>query len=151
MDIEQENRLRDDIPTSPSEDISSQGPLGRVNALLAMARSGSSRETSVPTQTQPDFLPLSQDDSDALCSFTVDHTPSAAGTELPAPKCSLRCPPTLDDMLKIVRELRQERNEALHVTAVNSTMIVTPPTRERQSASSNSNNFNVTNLTDMMN
>lgn len=134
LDSEEYNRAVPEFPMSTSSE-----PMSRVNGLLAIARSGSSRDTA-PVATQPDYIELPYDSGDEATFYTLDTTPGA-GYE---PHMDTQCPPHLDDMLKIVRELRQTRMNTLH----NAHALVTPATEERRSAKENANNFNRTNLSD---
>jgi len=136
------------VPSSPgpsSSSLDTTGPLGRVGALLNIARSRTSVAPSTPVATQPDYLALPEDSDDEGMFFTVDTTPTPLiPTPLPASPPRL-CPPHLDEMLLIVRTLRRDR-----AALVTGTSVVTPGSSERRSYEDNSNNFTKTNLTDFL-
>lgn len=121
-----------------------------MNEIIQIARSRTPAATeSVPTL--PDFIPLAPDDD---AHFVIDTTamPFVDGEEAENIVENTICPDTLDEMLRIVRSLRQERIARLQLLQVPPLMIVTPAsTREgRADRSANANNVDVVNLADLM-
>jgi hypothetical protein len=150
LDTEEQERL---VPSSPAADqeascSSNSQPLRRVNDLLSIARSRSAPVPHTPVQTQPDYIELAADST----LFTIDRNPQADGEEQDHITFELICPETLDEMLAIVRTLRQQRIARLQSMQTPSLMIVTPATSERRvDKSANTNNTEIVNISDIMN
>lgn len=119
-------------------------PLSRVNAMLELARARPS-VPHVAVVTQPEYIPLPVDSSGDSIFYTVDTT--VASQQSLAATASVaeenECPSHLDDMLVIVRSLRQVRQESLAhaglipsaVSAVMDTTTTTPPSSQIQRSS----------------
>lgn len=151
LDTEEQDRL---IPTSPEVSAPSSGPMSRVNALIAIARTKSAIP-HMPVSTQPDYLELPEDDDSESNCFTIDNTPTPLEPAMEQINPPQLCPAHLDEMLRIVRTLRRRRADAL----LGSTNEVTPATvadhteeaDSRRTSNNNPRNFEVTNLADLMN
>jgi hypothetical protein len=74
--------------------------------MIAIARSGNSTtSSSTSTSSQPDYIALSEETPDLF--YTLDTVGN--GTAAPELAFSLECPSQIEDMLVIVRRLRQIR------------------------------------------
>lgn len=147
LDTEETDRI---IPTSPGPSAPSSGPMGRVNALLAIARSKAALpHTSVTTQ--PEYLELPEDDEQEGNFYSIDTTPTALEPETMETDSPKHCPAHLDEMLQIVRTLRKKRADALLGAHNEVTPAYTEEADPRRTSSSNTRNFEVTNLSDLMN
>jgi hypothetical protein len=144
LDTEEQSRL---IPSSPPSPVSqpsaqssssSSAPMSRVNGLLTIARNRTAPPHE-PVQTQPDYLPLGEDDSNDSY-YTIDKSPQPSNSVQDTIRCDCRCPEQLDEMLHIVRELRQQRLETMHYSH-------TSPINDNRSRF---NDNEVTNMSDLM-
>ena len=116
----------------------------RVSTILSMARSRTPAPHT-PVTTQPVYIALPQDET-IDCTYDVDRT---GQSELANEKESNECPGHLDEMLKIVKDPRRIRYEALQLTPTRNvdTETIHEVSQERRSGKeSNCNNFAKTNL-----
>lgn len=136
-------------------DASGNDPLGKVNTLLSIARSGSSRDPP-PTQTQPDFLSLEDQEESHAIEYEVNDRTPGHGNASPI-LVDQDCPAMLEDMLFIVRNLRDDRLMRMaHATptspqrteSARSMQLVTPAQADRESAKSRASSFVYTNADD---
>jgi hypothetical protein len=146
LDMEEHTRT---VSEEPYAATSSSAPMARVNALLSIARSRAVPPSATVT-TQPDYLPLPDDDADENGSYyTVDTSPANAPTTA-ASRMLRECPEDLEEMLAIVRELRQERMDKLMLQVGQEAAVLTPAAEDRRAAKeANACNYTVTNLEDM--
>lgn len=134
--------------TSSSSSLSpvrdSASPLGLVGSLLHIARSGTSysKERSDAPNFLPDYVPLPEDDADEDNTYTIDRDPDGSSEKDNLEPTDFLCPDQLEDMLIIVRRLREARLEALHVATI------TPVQKERTVPKDRANNFTYTNMSD---
>jgi hypothetical protein len=146
LDMEEHNRVVSDPSPSSS---SSTGPMTRVNALLSIARSRAIPPSAAVT-TQPDYLPLPDDDADENASFYTMDTSPANIPSADTSRLLQECPGNLEEMLALVRDLRRDRMDNLMLQRERDGPVVTPATEDRRAAKeANIYNYTVTNLADM--
>jgi hypothetical protein len=77
--------------------------------MLNITRSAESQSSSdrPPVTSQPDFIPLARDGSEPF--YTIDR----AGDRVVHEPATSECPAHIDDMMSIVRTLRQRRLESM--------------------------------------
>lgn len=118
-------------------------PLGRVNSLIQIARSGTSYAPAESTFL-PDYVPLPDGMDDT--TYTIDRNGCVHGdADDNTPEDNMQCPDQLEDMLVIVRNLREKRYMAHH----NLASIMTQAEAEEAKPKQRANNLVYTNMSDL--
>lgn len=118
-------------------------PLGRVNSLINIARSGTSYAPTTSTLL-PDYVPLPEENDDI--TYTIDRNAGiSSGDNDITQDDNMQCPDQLEDMLVIVRALREKLYMAQH----NLASIITDAETEEAKPKERSNNLKFTNMSDL--
>ena len=129
--------------SSSSSDPLQSTPLALVNSLIDIARSGTSYAPS-ETTLLPDYVPLPVGDDDT--TYTIDRNASVGSSvDDTSPVDNMQCPEQLEDMLVIVRALREKQFAAHHTLA----SIMTEAQAEEAKPKERANNLKYTNMSDL--
>jgi len=118
-------------------------PLGRVNSLINIARSGTSYAPTTSTLL-PDYVPLPEGNDDI--TYTIDRNAGiSSGDDDITQDDNMQCPDQLEDMLVIVRALREKQYMSQHTLA----SFITDAEAEEAKPKERSNNLKFANMSDL--